>query len=212
MSQIHAKSPQHCAKKKLVNISSNLHKKLFFTFTSFFSTILLLILIVWFILRPTKPDFSLKEADIYQLAVSGTHLLNASIQLTLVSTNPNQKVGIYYDEIQVYASYKGQQITLDTSLQPFYQDHRDVNLISAILVANGLPVAPSFNYELDRDETAGRLVLNLKVNGLLRWKVGTWISGKYRFNVNCVAILVFRPSAPSGPLTAKPRAQCSTTI
>ncbi|KAI3720536.1 hypothetical protein L2E82_31523 [Cichorium intybus] len=211
MSQIHAKSPQHCAKKKLVNIS-HIQKKLFFTFTTFFSSILLLIIIVWFILRPTKPDFSLKEADIYQLVVSGTHLLNSSIQLTLLSRNPNQKVGIYYDEIHVYASYKGQQITLETSLQPFYQDHRDTNLLSAVLLANALPVAPSFNYELGRDQTAGRLVLNLKANGLLRWKVGTWVSGKYRFNVNCVAVLVFGPSAPSGPLTARQGAQCHTTI
>ncbi|KAI3519413.1 hypothetical protein L1887_08502 [Cichorium endivia] len=211
MSQIHAKSPQHCAKKKLVNIS-HLQKKLLFTFTTFFSSILLLIIIVWFILRPTKPDFSLKEADIYQLVVSGTHLLNSSIQLTLLSRNPNQKVGIYYDEIHVYASYKGQQITLQTSLQPFYQDHRDTNLLSAVLLANALPVAPSFNYELGRDQTAGRLVLNLKANGLLRWKVGTWVSGKYRFNVNCVAVLVFGPSAPSAPLTARQGAQCYTTI
>ncbi|KAI5343640.1 hypothetical protein L3X38_011516 [Prunus dulcis] len=35
-----------------------------------------------------------------------------------------------------------------------------------------LPVAPSFGYEVGRDQTAGRLVLNLKVIGRLRWKVG----------------------------------------
>ncbi|PWA70540.1 Late embryogenesis abundant protein, LEA-14 [Artemisia annua] len=210
MSQISEKSPQHCAKKKLVNIS-NLQKKLFLTFTTFCSSILLLILIVWFILRPTKPHFSLKEADIYQLVVSGTHLLNSSIQLTLLSTNPNQKVGIYYDDIQVYAAYRSQQITLYSSLPPFYQDHKDTNLLSTLLVAYALPVATSFNYDLGRDQMAGRLVLNIKANGLLRWKVGTWVSGKYRFNVNCVALFVLiGPSA--GPLTFKQGTQCVTTI
>ncbi|KAJ9539570.1 hypothetical protein OSB04_026076 [Centaurea solstitialis] len=212
MSQIHAKSPQHCAKKKLVNISSNLQKKLLYTFTTFFSTILLLILLVWLLLHPTNPHFSLKEADVYQLVVSPTHLLNSSIQLTFLSTNPNQKVGIYYDQIQVYASYKAQQITLDSYLPPFYQDHKDTNLLSAVLVANALPVAPSFNYELGRDQMAGRLVLNLKANGLLRWKLGTWVSGRYRFNVNCVALSVFGSSAPAAPLTLKQGTQCSTTI
>ncbi|KAL4575709.1 hypothetical protein LXL04_011793 [Taraxacum kok-saghyz] len=175
MSQIRAKSPQHCAQKKLVNIR-HLHKKVFFTFTAFFSSLLLLVLILWFILHPTntKPHLSLEQADIYQLAVSGTHLLNASIQLTLVATNQNQKLGIYYDEIQLF----------------------------------WLPVAPSFNYELDRDQSAGRLVLGLKANGLLRWKVGPWVSGKYRFNVNCVAVLLFGPSAS----TAAKQGQCFTTI
>ncbi|KAI3756976.1 hypothetical protein L6452_04508 [Arctium lappa] len=212
MSQIHEKSPQHCAKRKLININKH-HKRLLYTFTTFILSIFLLILLVWFILHPTKPEFSLKETDIYKLALSGYHLLNSSIQITLLSNNPNQKVGIYYDEIQVYASYKGQQITLDSSVPPFYQDHKDSNLLSTVLVANGLPVDSSFSYEVGRDQMAGRLVLNLKANGQLRWKVGTWVSGRYRFNVNCVAVLPFGPSVPAaGSLTSKQGSRCSTTV
>lgn len=156
---------------------------------------------------------SLREADIYQLNLSGPRrLLNSSIQLTLVSKNPNKKVGIYYDELQVYASYKGQQITLYTSLPPFYQGHEDSNFLSASLIGNGLPVDPSFGYEVQRDQSAGKLVMNLKASGRLRWKVGTWVSGRYRFNVDCVAIMPFGPSLPAGPLTFRQGAQCSTTL
>lgn len=73
-------------------------------------------------------------------------------------------------------------------------------------------MAQSFGYEVGRDQTAGKLVLNMKVNGRLRWKVGTWVSGKYRFNVNCVAVLAFGPTIPSGPLSSRQGSQCSTTI
>ncbi|KAJ6418920.1 hypothetical protein OIU84_002150 [Salix udensis] len=163
MSLVSIESPKHCAKKGL-NVHK-LSKKLFFAFSAFFTTLLSLILIIWLILRPTKPEFSLKETDIYQLSLSGPNLLNSSIQLTLLSKNPNQKVGIYYDELQVYAAYK------------------------ASLVGAGLPVAPSFNYEVGRDQTAGKLVLNLRVNGRIRWKVGTWVSGRYRINVSCLAVM-----------------------
>ncbi|KAK9075264.1 hypothetical protein SSX86_003586 [Deinandra increscens subsp. villosa] len=211
MSQIHEKSPQHCAKKKLINIKNH-HKKLFYTFTTFILTILILILLVWLILHPTKPEFVLKEANIYQLTLSGSHLLNSSIQITLLSKNPNKKVGIYYDEIQVYASYKGQRITLDSSIPPFYQEHNDNNLLSLVLVANRLPVDPSFGYEMDRGQMAGRLVLNFKTNGQLRWKVGTWVSGRYMLIVNCVVVLPFGPSGPAGPLTSKQGTQCLTTV
>lgn len=210
MSQISIKSPKHCGKHG-VNVEKH-YKKLVFAGSALFTTILSIILLVWLILHPTKPEFSLKEADIYQLNLSNAHLLNSSIQLTVFSKNPNQKVGIYYDELQVYASYKGQQITLYTSLPPFYQGHGDSNLLSASLVGTGLPVAPSFGYEVGRDQTAGRLVLNLKVNGRLRWKVGTWVSGRYRLNVNCVAVLAFGPSVPSGPLSTKQGTQCSTSV
>ncbi|WRX17723.1 Late embryogenesis abundant protein [Theobroma cacao] len=162
MSQVLSKSPKHCAKQGLSIDKS--YKKIFFAFSSFFSTVLAFIFLIWLILHPAKPQFSLREADIYQLNLSGPHLLNSSIQLTLLSKNPNKKVGIYYDKLQAYAAYKGQQITVDTSLPPFYQGHEESNLLTASLEGKGLPVAPSFGYEVGRDQTAGRIVLNLKTN------------------------------------------------
>lgn len=213
MSQIHAKSPKHCANKQGLAVDKlKFNKKLFYTFSTFLLSLSALIFLIWLLLHPSKPQFSLKEADIYQLNLSGPHLLNSSIQATLLSNNPNKKVGIYYDILQVYASYKGQQITLDTSLPPFYQAHEESNLLSASLVGNGLPVAPSFGYEVGRDQSAGNLLLNLKANGRLRWRVGTWVSGRYRFNVNCIAIMPFGPSLPTGPLSTKQGTQCSITL
>lgn len=79
-------------------------------------------------------------------------------------------------------------------------------------MGTGLPVAPSFGYEVGRDQTVGRLVLNLKVNGRLRWKVGTWVSGRYRLNVNCVAVMALGPTIPTGPLSLKQGSQCSTSV
>ncbi|XP_045823144.1 NDR1/HIN1-like protein 26 [Trifolium pratense] len=212
MSQITIKSPKHCATKQVLRIERN-YKKIFFAFSTFFTTILLLILLIYFILKPTKPQFSLQELDIYQLNLSGP-ILNSSIQLTLLSKNPNQKVSIYYDEFQLYATYKNQQITSDSFVPPFYQGQQESNLLSALLIGNGLPVAPSIGYELSHDQLSGRLSLNLKANGKLRWKIGTWVSGRYRFNVNCVSILAFGigNSMNAPPLASKQGALCSTTI
>lgn len=211
MSQITIKSPKHCATKQ-VRIERN-YKKIFFAFSTFFTTILLLILLIYFILKPSKPQFSLQELDIYQLNLSGP-ILNSSIQLTLLSKNPNQKVSIYYDEFQVYATYKNQQITSDSFVPPFYQGTQESNFLSSSLIGNGLPVAPSISYELSRDQVSGRLGLSLKANGKLRWKIGTWVSGRYRFNVNCDSIVAFGigPTLNVPPLNSKLGALCSTTI
>ncbi|KAL0400528.1 UNVERIFIED_CONTAM: NDR1/HIN1-like protein 26 [Sesamum latifolium] len=108
MSQIHEKSPKHCANKQAINLHK-FNKKLLFSFSTLFLSILSLIFLVWLVLHPTKPQFSLKEADINQLNLSGPSLLNSSIQLTLLSNNPNKKVGIYYDEFLLYASYKAKR-------------------------------------------------------------------------------------------------------
>ncbi|KAF7830800.1 NDR1/HIN1-like protein 26 [Senna tora] len=207
MSQITIKSPKHCGNKEGLHIKRN-YKKLFFALSSCFTIILLLILLIWFILRPSNPQFSLKDLQIYQLNLSASSSLNSSIQLTLLSRNPNQKVAIYYDDFQVYVTYKSQQITMDASLPPFFQNHQETNLLSASLLGNGLPVSPSLGYEMGRDQSAGRLVFNVKVNGKLRWKVGTWVSGRSRFNVNCVSVIAFG----FGPLSSKQGAQCSTDV
>ncbi|KAJ6976402.1 hypothetical protein NC653_028508 [Populus alba x Populus x berolinensis] len=74
------KSPKHCAKRGL-NVNK-LSKKLFFAFTAFFTTLLSLILLIWLILRPAKPE------------------------------NPNQKVGIYYESYKFMLPTRGQQITV----------------------------------------------------------------------------------------------------
>ncbi|KAB2055170.1 hypothetical protein ES319_A11G017400v1 [Gossypium barbadense] len=212
MSQVFSKSPKHCAERRRFTISKY-HKKLFFAFSSFLTLLLAFIFLIWLTLHPSKPQFSLTQADIYQLSLTRPSLLNSSIQLTFLSKNPNKRVAIYYDQLQAYASYKGQQITVDTSLPPFYQDHEEANLLTAFLQGTALPVAPSFGYEVGRDQIAGKIVLSLKVNGKLRWKVGSWVSGRYRFNVNCVSIIAFGPNtAPTSPLSSNRGTQCSTTV
>ncbi|XP_051143061.1 NDR1/HIN1-like protein 26 [Andrographis paniculata] len=211
MSQISEKSPKHCAEKKTINLKKYFKKKGFFYFSTLFFSLLSLICLLWFILHPTKPQFSLKQADVNQLNLSGPSLLNSSIEITLLSINPNKKVGIYFDEFLLYASYKGQKITPDTSISAFYQGHEEINLLSASLVGNQQPVAPSFAYEVQHDQHTGKLALSFKVMGRLRWKVGTWVSGRYRFVVNCIAIMPFG-RIPSPPLSSGQGSQCSTTM
>ncbi|KAF7849892.1 hypothetical protein BT93_L0162 [Corymbia citriodora subsp. variegata] len=217
MTQIEIRSPKHCAEKQAgfyENLDKpKLYKKLFFAFSTLFTTLLSLILLIYLLLHPTKPRFSLQQAQIYQLNLStNPQLINSSIQLTLVATNPNTKVGIYYDGLQVYVAYKGQQITLHSPLPPFYQGHQDTNLLTASLMGTSIPVAPSFGYEVDRDQSAGKLAITVKANGKIRWKVGTWVSGNYPIIVNCVAVMDFGPAIPTGPLSSKQGSQCSTSL
>ncbi|XP_022137824.1 NDR1/HIN1-like protein 1 [Momordica charantia] len=211
MSLAVVKSPKHCADKQGLKIHKR-YKKLFLALSAFLCAISLLILLLWLTLHPSKPQFCVNEVVVYQLQLIDLHLLNSSIQLTLSSKNPNQKVGIYYDQLQVHAAYKRQQITLDTSFPPFYQAHQETNLLTAFLAATTLPVAPSFGYEVGRDQTAGRLLLSLRAMGRLRWKVGTWVSGRYRFTVDCVAVMPFGPTLPTPPLSLNQPTRCSTTL
>jgi hypothetical protein len=153
--------------------------------------ILLIILLVWAILQPTKPKFILQDATVYAFNVSSPNLLTSSFQVTISSRNPNDKIGIYYDRLDVYAIYRNQQITLRTQLPPTYQGHKDINVWSPEIYGNAVPVSPYNAESLSQDQSSGTVLVLIKIDGRVRWKVGTFISGKYHLYVKCPAYITF---------------------
>ena len=149
-------------------------------------------LIVYLVLRPTHPRFVLQDAALRQLDLSNgsAPLLSTAVQVTVASRNPNGRVGVHYDRLDVYASYKYQQITVAASLPPVYQGHGDVDVWSPVLAGPNVPFAPYLADALQQDCQAGYLILQVKIDGRVRWKVGSWISGHYHLFVTCPAFLV----------------------
>ncbi|KAL7127073.1 hypothetical protein ABFS83_14G230100 [Erythranthe nasuta] len=170
-----------------------LYRRLFAAALGFTAAVLFTILLVWLILRPSKPHFILQEATVYAFNLTATNLLTANFQITLSSRNPNGRIGIYYDKIDVYAAYRSQQITIPTLLPPSYQGHKDTTVWSPFLGGGAaVPVAPYLAASLKEDgSSAGTVMVNVRVDGRIRWKVGSFVSGKYRLNVNCPAYINF---------------------
>ncbi|PSR86451.1 NDR1/HIN1-like protein [Actinidia chinensis var. chinensis] len=170
-----------------------LFRRLFLAFVGFTLLVLFLVLLIFLILRPTKPHFLLLDATVFAFNSTPTtsNLLTTTLQVTFSSRNPNARIGIYYDKLDIYASYRSQQITLPTLLPDAYQGHKDVSVWSPFLYGNAVPVAPYVAAALGEDELAGTVLVNVKVNGRVRWKVGTFVSGRYRLYVNCPAYIAF---------------------
>jgi hypothetical protein len=150
-------------------------------------------LIVYLVLRPTHPRFFLQDASLQQLdalsanSSANAGLLSTTLQVTIASRNPNDRIGVYYDRLDVYASFMYQQITLASSLPPVYQGHGDVEVWSPVLTGPGVPFAPYLAGQLAQNVQAGNLALMVKIDGRVRWKVGSWISGHYHIFVSCPA-------------------------
>lgn len=153
--------------------------------------LLLLILIVWAVLQPKKPRFILQDATIFSLNVSAPNILSTSIQVTIFSRNPNSKIGIYYDKFDVFATYRSQQITYYTAIPPVYQGHKDVNIWSPFLYANSVPIAPFNGQLLIQDQANGAVDLTIKMDGRVKWKVGSYTTGRYHLHVSCPAYIPF---------------------
>ncbi|KAH7853619.1 hypothetical protein Vadar_004779 [Vaccinium darrowii] len=166
----------------------------------FFFIVLVIFLITWAILQPKKPQFVLQDATVYALNVSAPNFVSTTISLTISSRNPNDKIGIYYDQLDVYATYQNQQITYYTAIPPTYQGDNDVNVWSPYIVGTNVPVAPYNGMSLSQDEADGAITLMIKINGRVRWKVGTVTTGDYHLYVTCPALITFGSQSTGIPV------------
>ncbi|KAL6659606.1 hypothetical protein ACP70R_003646 [Stipagrostis hirtigluma subsp. patula] len=157
--------------------------------------VLLVVLIVWLVLRPTKPRFYLNDVTVVCLNVTSSSgsgaggYLTVTMQATVAARNPNERVGIYYDRADAFAEYRGAQVTVPTALPAVYQGHLDASVWSPFLSAAGVPLPPALAVALAQDETAGYLLLTVRVDGWIRWKAGAFITDHYHLRVRCPALL-----------------------
>ncbi|XP_038972997.1 NDR1/HIN1-like protein 1 [Phoenix dactylifera] len=170
-------------------------RRLFACFLCLIILVLFVILVIWLVLRPSKPEFNLQDATVVKFDLSDPNSrLSSIVQITISSHNPNDRIGIYYDHLDVYADYKGQQITAATVLPTGYQGHNDFSVWSPYLYGNAVPLAHYLAVAVDQDESAGFMLIYFKIDGRLRWKVGTWISGTYHIDVSCPAFFTVNSS------------------
>ncbi|KAJ7971659.1 Late embryogenesis abundant protein [Quillaja saponaria] len=166
-------------------------RRIFAGILVFLFIVLLTIFIIWAVLRPSKPSFILQDATVFTFNTSSPNLLTSNFQITISSRNPNDKVGIYYDRLDAYAIYHNQQISLRVAIPPTYQGHKEVNVWSPYVFGTNVPVAP-YNYDsLSQDQANGAVLVIIKIDGRVRWKVGAFVSGRYHIHVRCPAYITF---------------------
>ncbi|KAK8921008.1 hypothetical protein KSP39_PZI020897 [Platanthera zijinensis] len=151
--------------------------------------ILVIIIVIWLLLRPTKPKFLLQDVSLYMLNLSAPNLLSSYLQITISSRNPNDRFGIYYDNLDTFAEYKHQQITAVAALPVGYQGHNDVEIWSQNLYGIDVSIAPFAADSITQEVNAGLLLIYVRLEGRLRWKVGSWISSHYHIYASCPALL-----------------------
>lgn len=76
---------------------------------AFLFIVLFVILVIFLTLYLQKTRFYLQNATVNELNVSD-RFLTSSLHFTMVSRNPNARIGILYDRLSSYVSYLSQQI------------------------------------------------------------------------------------------------------
>ncbi|XP_073101420.1 uncharacterized protein At1g08160-like [Elaeis guineensis] len=148
----------------------------------------LAILIFWLTVRPAPLEFSVDDASTHGFNLTAKEL-NATFNLTLRADNPNHRIRVYYDSVNITVWYSDQMVAF-SEVAPFHQSHRNVRTIDVDPVAKSVPLVASVVDNLKHDRSAGAVELEVRVRARIRFKVGLAKTKHYTLRAYCSPVVV----------------------
>lgn len=181
-------SPRDCATKH--HHRRGRRRRVVIAVSSATASLVSLSIILWLTLRPSSPTFSLLAATVVSSNATTTLIVDAAF----VAHNPNARAAALYDRLQLHVQAAGIQLAAASPILPFQQSQGDV-----VISAQAAAAAPAI------EGTTAPLLLRLRVEGQLRWKVAAWVSASHVITADCVAVVPLRTVVAQG-------SQCATTL
>uniref|UniRef100_A0A7N0UWL8 Late embryogenesis abundant protein LEA-2 subgroup domain-containing protein n=1 Tax=Kalanchoe fedtschenkoi TaxID=63787 RepID=A0A7N0UWL8_KALFE len=146
----------------------------------------LLILILWLVYRPLKLKFHVTDAALTQFDLSDSNILKYNLAVNISARNPNKRVVVYYEKIEVNAYYAEQRFG-SASLNGFYQGTKNTTVWSPVLHGQSLLVlnSPDALTYFDAQKSNGIYSISLKVLLGLKYEYGTFKSATMTPKVEC---------------------------
>ncbi|KAI3461356.1 hypothetical protein Pfo_018019 [Paulownia fortunei] len=132
----------------------------------------LIVLIIWLAVQPKKLKYSLEQGSISGYNLTNDHL-NANFHFVLRANNPNRRISLYYDRIDVTVLYEDQKLSIN-NVHPFYQPRRNVTHLDMDLVAKDAALYGAVARDLRMEKASGSVDLDVKIRAKIRLKVGVF--------------------------------------
>ncbi|CAI9781474.1 unnamed protein product [Fraxinus pennsylvanica] len=130
----------------------------------------LIVLVTWLSVRPKKLKYSIEDGSVSGYNLSNDHL-NATFHLLLLANNPNKRISVYYDNIEVSLLYEDQTLSVN-NVNPFYQPRKNVTRLNVNLEAKDVTLHGAVATDLKMERGSGNVDLNVKLRAKIRLKVG----------------------------------------
>ncbi|KAL9230052.1 hypothetical protein vseg_005445 [Gypsophila vaccaria] len=159
-------------------------------------------MIVFLVVRPKYPTFDVPNAKLNAIYFDSPENFNGDFTLVANFTNPNRKISIRYDYLDVELYFVDRLIATQ-ALQPFTQKPGQGRLEMIHLISSLVYLPPYPAVELQRQVQTNRVQYNIRGNFRVRARVGIarfsyWLHMRCQLEMN---------SPPSGMLVAR---SCST--
>ncbi|KAL2536187.1 Late embryogenesis abundant (LEA) hydroxyproline-rich glycoprotein family [Forsythia ovata] len=121
----------------------------------------LIVLINWLLVQPKKLKYSMEDGSVSGYNLSNDHHFNATFHLVLLANNPNKRVSLRYDKIEVSVLYEDQKLSVN-NISPFYQPRKNVTHPNVNLEAKNVTLYEAVARDLKMERTSGNVELDVK--------------------------------------------------
>ncbi|KAF5737846.1 protein YLS9-like [Tripterygium wilfordii] len=144
-----------------------------------FSILLLLIVLIgitvgilYLVFRPKLPDYSIDRLQITQFNLTNNNSLYATFDVTITATNPNKKIGIYYEGGSHIRVLYIDTTLCEGSLPKFYQGHKNTTVLNVPLTGQTQNATDLFSSLQQQQQQTGTVPLKIRVKQPVRIKLG----------------------------------------
>jgi len=166
--------------------------------------------VFWLIFRPNQLKFYANDAQLTEFTFNpANQTLYYNLNLDLAIRNPNKRIGIYYDNIEVRALYEGQRFS-SINLPTFYQGHKNTTTFDNVVLKgqNLLLLGNDEVGEYNEHRTSGTYDIDVKLYLRLRFKVGWVKTSKFKPKIHCELKLPLNANGTTSSGTAFKPTRC----
>ncbi|KAF8104765.1 hypothetical protein N665_0168s0008 [Sinapis alba] len=141
--------------------------------------------ILYLVFKPKLPDYSIDRLQLTQFALNQDSSLSTAFNVTITAKNPNEKIGIYYEDgSKITVWYKKTKLS-EGSLPKFYQGHENTTVIYVEMSGQTQDATDIMTTLQEQQQTTGNIPLRLRVNQPVRIRFGKLKLMEVRFLVRC---------------------------
>uniref|UniRef100_A0A7N0U5H5 Late embryogenesis abundant protein LEA-2 subgroup domain-containing protein n=1 Tax=Kalanchoe fedtschenkoi TaxID=63787 RepID=A0A7N0U5H5_KALFE len=144
--------------------------------------------IIFLAFKPQVPKYSVDSLRIGDLRLNLDMTLYARFDVKITATNPNKKIGIYYEKGSKLSVWYTKTKLCQGSLPVFYQGHQNTTKLNVALTGQ-TQAGSTLMSALQEQQQTGRIPLDLKVDVPAAIKLGKLKLPKVRFLVGCQLIV-----------------------
>ncbi|KAM0056483.1 putative Late embryogenesis abundant protein, LEA_2 subgroup [Helianthus debilis subsp. tardiflorus] len=135
--------------------------------------------IIWLVLRPQVPQFTLQTLTLTNFNVTSNSMISGNWDARFTVRNPNSKITLFYDHVEAAVFYKSESIA-ETAVPPFVQGKKNETAVRATFAS-----LSAYVDGINSERARGTVEFNLRMVARVRFRAGSWWARRRILRIYC---------------------------